>query len=32
MLYKDIDAGLLGEAAKESQFYTTIKEIKTANS
>lgn len=31
MLYKDIDAGLLGEAAKESQFYTTIKEIKISN-
>jgi len=31
MLYKDIDAGLLGEAAKESQFYITIKEVKTSN-
>ena len=31
MLYKDIDAGLLGEAAKTSQFYTTIKEVKESN-
>lgn len=31
MLYKDIDAGKLGEAAKTSDFYTTIKEIKDRN-
>lgn len=31
MLYKDIDSGKLGEAAKESQFYTTIKTIKENN-
>jgi hypothetical protein len=31
MLYKDIGQGLLGEAAKTSQFYTTIKEIKESN-
>lgn len=31
MLYKDIDAGLLGDAAKTSDFYTTIKGIKDAN-
>ncbi len=28
LLYHDIDSGLLGEQAKESTFYTTIKEIK----
>lgn len=28
MLYHDIDSGLLGEQAKTSNFYTTIKEIK----
>lgn len=28
MLYHDIDSGLLGEQAKESSFYSTIKEIK----
>jgi hypothetical protein len=28
MLYHDIDNGLLGDQAKESNFYTTIKEIK----
>ena len=28
MLYHDIDQGLLGGQAKESQFYTTIKQIK----
>lgn len=32
LLYKDIDSGKLGESAKTSQFYTTIKEIKNANS
>jgi hypothetical protein len=31
MLFKDIDAGKLGEAAKESSFYTTIKGIKDFN-
>lgn len=31
MLYKDIDAGLLGDAAKSSQFYTTIKQVKESN-
>jgi len=31
MLYKDINAGLLGDEAKTSQFYTTIKEIKDTN-
>jgi hypothetical protein len=31
MLYKDINNGLLGDAAKESTFYTTIKAIKDAN-
>jgi len=28
MLYHDIDNGLLGDQSKESNFYTTIKEIK----
>lgn len=28
MLYHDIDSGLLGEQAKQSSFYSTIKEIK----
>lgn len=28
MLYKDIDAGLLGESAKTGQFYLAIKEVK----
>ena len=32
LLYKDIDAGKLGEAAKTSQFYTTIKGIKDSSS
>ena len=32
MLYKDINAGLLGEDAKNSAFYQTILEIKTNNS
>jgi hypothetical protein len=32
MLYKDIDQGLLGESAKSSQFYTTIKAVKDSNS
>lgn len=31
MLYKDIGSGKLGETAKTSSFYTTIKEIKDAN-
>lgn len=31
MLYKDIDSGKLGDAAKTSAFYTTIKGIKDAN-
>ena len=31
MLYKDIDAGKLGEDAKASNFYQTIKEIKETN-
>lgn len=31
MLYKDIHTGKLGEAAKTSSFYTTIKGIKDAN-
>lgn len=31
MLYKDINSGKLGEAAKTSTFYTTIKGIKDAN-
>jgi hypothetical protein len=31
MLFKDIDAGKLGEDAKESNFYQTIKEIKEAH-
>jgi len=31
MLYKDIDAGHLGDTAKNSQFYATIKAIKDAN-
>lgn len=31
MLYKDIDAGKLGSAAKTSDFYTTIKQIKDSN-
>lgn len=31
MLYKDIDTGLLGDAAKSSQFYTTIKQVKESN-
>lgn len=28
MLFKDIDAGLLGDDAKTGQFYTTIKAVK----
>jgi len=28
MLYKDIDAGLLGESAKTGEFYTAIKTVK----
>jgi len=31
MLYKDIDAGHLGDAAKASVFYTTIKAVKDSN-
>lgn len=31
LLFKDIEAGKLGEAAKTSQFYTTIKGIKDSN-
>ena len=31
MLYKDIDAGKLGETAKTSSFYTTIKDVKDRN-
>jgi hypothetical protein len=31
ILYKDIDAGHLGDAAKNSQFYTTIKAIKDSS-
>ena len=31
MLYKDINSGKLGETAKTSTFYTTIKGIKDAN-
>lgn len=31
MLFKDIDAGKLGDNAKSSSFYTTIKGIKDAN-
>lgn len=31
MLFKDIDSGKLGDAAKTSSFYTTIKGIKDAN-
>jgi hypothetical protein len=31
MLYKDIDKGLLGDTAKASAFYTTIKAVKDAN-
>lgn len=31
MLYKDIDAGLLGDAAKDSQFYATIKAVKDSS-
>lgn len=31
MLYKDIDAGLLGDSAKTSAFYTTIKAVKDSN-
>ena len=31
MLYKDIDAGKLGETAKTSTFYQAIKEVKDAN-
>jgi len=31
MLFKDIDAGLLGDSAKESNFYQTIKQIKEEN-
>lgn len=31
MLYKDIESGKLGETAKSSSFYTTIKGIKDAN-
>lgn len=31
MLYKDIHNGLLGEDAKASSFYTTIKAVKDAN-
>lgn len=32
MLFKDIESGKLGEAAKTSQFYTKIKEIKNSSS
>lgn len=31
MLYKDIDAGLLGEDAKTGAFYTAIKTVKDAH-
>lgn len=31
MLYKDINAGLLGEEAKSSQFYLAIKTVKDIN-
>lgn len=31
MLFKDIDAGLLGDDAKTGQFYTTIKAVKDAH-
>jgi hypothetical protein len=31
MLYKDIDAGLLGADAKTSTFYTTIKQVKDSS-
>ena len=31
LLYHSIESGALGEAAKDSIFYTTIKEIKEAN-
>ena len=31
MLYKDIDAGLLGPDAKTSQFYATIKAVKDSS-
>ena len=31
MLYKDIDAGKLGSAAKTSDFYNAIKQVKDAN-
>lgn len=31
MLYKDIDSGKLGESAKLSEFYRTIKTVKTNN-
>jgi len=31
MLFHDIDAGLLGETAKTTSFYTTIKAVKDAN-
>jgi hypothetical protein len=31
MLFKDIDAGHLGDAAKTSQFYTTIKAVKDSS-
>lgn len=31
MIYKDIDAGLMGDAAKTSTFYTAIKQIKDEN-
>jgi hypothetical protein len=31
MLFKDIDAGLLGESAKTGEFYTAIKTVKDAH-
>ena len=31
MLFKDIDAGLLGEDAKTGQFYQSIKSVKEAH-
>jgi hypothetical protein len=31
MLYKDIDSGLLGDSAKQSAFYTTIKAVKDSS-
>lgn len=31
MIYKDIDSGKLGEAAKASDFYTTIKAVKDSS-